>query len=266
MSFSPVIPTSGLAGWAFLTRTRARQEAGFANNPMLARDVTHFREKFPQIETAEALVSDRRLLRIALGAFGLQDEIDNRAFIRRVLEDGTTDRRALANRLTDKRYLAFATAFSHLTPQAGAPPAADLTDQIISKFQTREFEIAVGAQDQTLRMSLALQRELPQLLDQYASDDARWFGALGNPPLRAVLETALGLPREFGTLDLDDQVTRMRSAMQRQFGSSQIEGLATPEIMEKLTTRFLVMSQLRDTQTVMSGAATALTLLTSMRQ
>lgn len=266
MSFSPIIPAPGLTGWSFLTRTRARQEQSFAKTPTVARDVSHFRAKFAQVETAEALVSDRRLLRVALGAFGLQDDLDNRAFMRKLLEDGTTDRRALANRLADKRYLAFATAFAHLTPGSAKAPARDLTERIVTQYQSRAFEIAVGEQDQTMRLGLSLQRELPQLVEQYSSEDARWFGALGNPPLRAILETTLGLPREFGQLDLDDQVRRMRSAMQRRFGTSRIDELAHPETLAKLTTRFQVMSQLRESQSVMSGAATALTLLQTMRR
>lgn len=266
MSFSPIIPTTGLAGWAFLSRTRERQETSFVANAAMVRDTTYFREKINQVETAETLVNDRRLLRIALGAFGLQDDLDSRAFIRKLLEDGTSDRRALANRLTDKRYQSFANAFAHLAAESSVAPQPDLADSIIAQFQSREFEIAVGTQDEALRLGLALQRELPQLLTQYSSEGARWFGALANPPLRKILETTLGLPKEFGALDLDDQVTRMRSAMQRRFGTSEIANLATPEMMEKLTTRFLVMTQLRESQMIMSGAATALVLLENMRR
>ncbi len=266
MSFSPIIPAPGLAGWAFLSRTRERQESSFVATPTVARDTAHFRARFAQVETADALVADRRLLRVALGAFGLQDDLDNRAFIRRVLEDGTTERGALANRLSDKRYLAFATAFSHLARIPETAPARDLPDRVITQFQTREFEIAVGAQDDTLRLGLSLQRELPQLVSQYRNETARWYGALANPPLRQILETTLGLPREFGTLDLDDQVTRIRSAMQRRFGTDRIDALASPELLGKVTTRFLVMSQLRQSQGMLSGAATALTLLQNMRR
>jgi hypothetical protein len=57
-------------------------------------------------------VGDRRLLEVALGAFGLDDDIRNRFFIRKVLEEGTTSpSRRFANRLSDKRYLALAETF-----------------------------------------------------------------------------------------------------------------------------------------------------------
>lgn len=266
MSFTPIIPATGIAGWAFLNRTKERQEASFAATPGIDRAARYFQDKIAGIETADGLVSDRRLLRVALGAFGLQDDLDNRAFIRKVIEDGVSDRGALANRLSDKRYLAFATAFAHLSPMSDATRPQDLADRMVTQFKTRAFEVAVGEQDENMRLAMTLQRDLPGLVSQYGSDTARWFGVLGNPPLRKVLETALGLPKEFGALDVEEQAKRMRGAMQKRFGASEIEKLAAPEILEKLTQRFLVMSQLRETQSVMSGAATALMLLQNMRR
>lgn len=266
MSFTPLIPTSGLAGWAFLTRTKERQEASFAATPAIDRAARYFQDKIAGIDTADGLVSDRRLLRVALGAFGLQDDLDNRAFIRKVIEEGTSDRGALANRLSDKRYLAFATAFAHLSPTSDTTRPPDLADRMVTQFKTRAFEVAVGEQDETMRLAMTLQRDMPGLVSQFGSDSARWYGLLGNPPLRKILETSLGLPKEFGALDVDEQVKRMRGAMQKRFGASEIEKLATPQMLEKLTRRFLVMSQLRDSQTAMTGAATALMLLQNIRR
>lgn len=261
MTFQPILPQSGLAGWAFLTRTQSRQEASFNASPMLERDVAHFRKSLVGITTAQSLVENRRVLQVALGAFGLQDDIDNRAFIRRVIEDGTSERGALANRLSDKRYFAFAQAFGHLAKSDPAPKAQDLADRVTAAYRSREFEIAVGEQDQTMRFALALQRELPAVADNYATNSSRWFAVLGNPPLRETLQTSLGFPQEFGRLDIDAQVSRMQAAAQRKFGTADIEKLAEPENLERITRDFLVMSQLRDMTTSMSGSSIALTLL-----
>ena len=54
-----------------------------------------------RIASAEALVKDRRLLTVALGAFGLDGEIDKKFFIRKVLEGGTEASDSLANRPYD---------------------------------------------------------------------------------------------------------------------------------------------------------------------
>lgn len=265
MSFQPVVPLSGLGGWAFLNRTRARQEASFNAAPQLQRDVAYFEEKFQKISTGDQLVADRRLLRVTLGALGLQDDLDNRAFIRQIIEGGTDDRRALANRLADKRYFALASALGHLAKTDPTDLQPDLAERLTASYKGRAFEISVGEQDQTLRLALSLQRELPQLAENYSTQASRWFAALGNPPLRQLLETSLGLPKEFGLLDIDDQVTRMQSAMSKRFGTSDLLDMADPEKLKALTHRFLIMSQIREVQAEMSANNVALILLQNIR-
>ena len=98
MSFVPVLPVGGYGGWAILKRTKAAQLAAFAASPALRREADHARATLASVPSAEALVSDRRLLGVALGAFGLEADIDARAFVRKVLESPTSDPRALANR------------------------------------------------------------------------------------------------------------------------------------------------------------------------
>ncbi|ESW59285.1 MAG: hypothetical protein Q27BPR15_18375, partial [Rhodobacter sp. CACIA14H1] len=99
MMFTPVLPAFGTQGWTFLKRTEAAQQATFARQPEIRRDEAYFRDRIGAVRTAEALVSDRRLLRITLEAFGLEQDVDARAFIRKVLEGGTKQADALANRL-----------------------------------------------------------------------------------------------------------------------------------------------------------------------
>ena len=101
--FQPLVPTGGLAGWRFLQRTYDTQFEAFNQSVSLQRDTDYFRENIGQVTTAEALVSDRRLLSVALGAFGLQDDVDNRYFIRKVLEEGSVNEDALAVRFADRR-------------------------------------------------------------------------------------------------------------------------------------------------------------------
>ncbi len=112
MNFQPVLPIGGFAGWRYLQTTLATQQAQFAQSTTQAADRAYFRENIASVTSAEELVSDFRLLRVALGAYGLQDDLPNKAFIQQVLEQGTTDDGALANRLADKSYQALAEAFN----------------------------------------------------------------------------------------------------------------------------------------------------------
>lgn len=261
MSFSPVLPTGGLVGWKFLSRTRPAQEQAFSRSPLLQRDVEHFRKAFSQFRDATELTNDRRALRVVLGAFGLQDDLNSRAFIERVIADGVSERSALANRLSDRRYQVMAESLRHLSSAGAGPAPEGLADRIAANYQARSFEVALGNADPDMRLAASLQRDLPDLLTRHSSDRARWFGVLGNPPLRTVLETALGLPKEFGKLDIDQQVSRMQSAVKRRFGVDSVEQLTHKAPLEALTNRFLVLSQIREQQAQFSPARTALSLL-----
>jgi hypothetical protein len=112
MSFSPIVTGTGLNGWSFLQRTRDQQQAAFEQSPLIARDRARFTEKIQSIQTSEQLMDNRELLRVALGAFGLDEDINNRAFIQRVLDSDLSSSTSLANRLADKRYLALAQTFN----------------------------------------------------------------------------------------------------------------------------------------------------------
>ncbi|SFH15310.1 Protein of unknown function [Palleronia marisminoris] len=134
MSFAPIVVGSGLAGWSILTRTRETQQAAFDRSPVIAGDVAAFKEKISSIETSDQLLDDRRLLRVALGAFGLDSDINNRAFIKKVLDSDPADERSFANRLSDKRYLSLAQTFGFTGtegPQvSGSAVSGDLKERL----------------------------------------------------------------------------------------------------------------------------------------
>ena len=107
----------------------------------------NFREKIESIKTAEDLVADRELLSVALGAFGLDDDINNTFFIRKVLEDGTIDDDALANRLSDSRYADLSEAFGFGTPGFTRTSLSFFADEIVDRYEAQQFQQAVGDQD-----------------------------------------------------------------------------------------------------------------------
>lgn len=244
MSFQPVVPMGGMGGWRFLNRTLDAQQASFARNPQLQREVEHFRQTAAELDSPAALVDDRRALTVALGAFGLDEDINARAFILRVLEDGTEDRRALANRLADKRYLAFAEAFGFGGDDLPRTSEPGFAERITEAYSARRFEAAVGATDESMRLALAARRDLAALAARDGSDRAQWFQIMGAPPLRKLFETAFGLPASFGALDLDRQLDILRSRAQRHLGSSAVAQFRDPERIEALIERFVQRADL----------------------
>lgn len=261
--FQPVLISSGLVGWQFLQRTYDQQFEAFGQSVAFKRDTDHFAENIGNVKTAEDLVSDRQMLTVALGAFGLQDDINNRFFIEKMLSEGTTANDSLANRFTDSRYTDFSAAFGLGPNEIPQTNRTGFAEEIIAKFQANSFEIATGNQDQTLRTALYGERVLPDVVTGDGSEAQKWFSIMGQPPLRTLFETAFGLPSAFGQADIDFQLGVFKDRANRLFGVSDPSQFAEPETLDRLVTTFLARSQLDAGGNGTSSAAIALTLLQS---
>lgn len=261
MTYQPILPASGLVGWKFLERTFEAQSAAFQSSSVLARDTAYFAANIDKVDTAEDLVSDRRLLRVALGAFGLEDDLNSKFFIRKILQEGTIDPGALANKMSDSRYSALSKAFGF---DLGVPRTklSDFAGEIVGQYRARQFEVAVGEQDQTMRLALNAQRELPEIAASDDSENTRWYQIMGNSPLRSVMETALGLPDSFAQIDLDRQLEIFAEKAERQLGIESLSDLSEPETLNKLIERYLLRAEV-SSGTGSSPASIALTLLQS---
>lgn len=263
MTYSPVLPISGYAGWSFLKRTMDRQTTAFNAQPSIQRDDAYFREKIGGVTTAEQLVNDPRLLRVALGAFGLQGDVGNKFFIRKILEGGTLRPDALANKLTNKQYSKFAEAFGFGNFSTPNTKLSDFADKILAPYKTQQFAVAVGAQNDDMRLALNAETALPDLAKSSASPLAQWYTVLGNPPLRTVFERAFGLPVSFGAIDLDRQVETLQRRAMSSFGEGSVAQFKDPEKLDKLVRQFLVRSELEANATSLGSGQVALTLLQS---
>lgn len=248
-----------------MQRTYQAQLEAFSGSNVRQREGAYFLDKIKEVNTAEDLVSDRRLLSVALGAFGLEGDLNNTYFIRKILEDGTGSQDALANRLADKRYREFSAAFGLGPGEFSKTGLLSDMEEIVRKNQVAQFEISVGEQDDTMRTALYAQHELADLAQRDISDDAKWFNLMGLPPLRGMMETALGLPANFAQLDIDRQLDVFKDKLQGLTGSETIDQFTDPEVRDQLTTAYLARSQIAALGVGFSSAQTALTLLQNIR-
>lgn len=258
---TPIIPIGGYGGWRFLSASLETQLERFSKSPIAARDMDYFRREIGKVTNAEELVSDFRLLRVALGAFGLQDDLPNRAFIRKVLADGVVADGALANRLADKRYRAFSEAFGFGGPLPPRTGALGFANSILARFERQEFERAVGDQNPDLRLALTAARELPEIAARGLRDSTAWLTVMGNPPLRKLFETAFGLPNSIGTLDLDQQLTAFRTGAERRLGSPDFAQFTNPDRIEDLIRSFTLRAEASSGPSPTTRGFAALTLL-----
>ncbi|WP_134724592.1 DUF1217 domain-containing protein [Paracoccus luteus] len=260
MSFQPFVGTGGYAGWRLLNRTADQQKAMIARDPAVAQAGRHYRETIGTVQSAEQLVGDFRLLKTTLTAFGLENDLNSRFFIRKVLESDLDDPKSLVNRLSDKRYRALAEVFRFdgSTPKT---TTAGFADAIIARHVDAELERRVGTVDGNLRLAMNARRELPPLAASGSTDATKWYTILGSTPLRKVVEGAFNLGSSFAKLPLDRQLLELQGRSERLLGSASPGVLADPAKVEKLIQRFLLTAG--NVTPSQSSYSAALTLLTS---
>lgn len=259
--FTPILPISGLAGYRFLQRTLDKQQTAFNNSAELARDVQYFRDNIAKADTAEKLVADRRLLRVALGAFGLGDEINKQAFVRKALTDGTEERTALANKLVDPKYREFSAAFGFGNSSGAQVAAPGFAEDVISRYRVRAFEEAVGAVDTTMRLAMNFDRAIQPLAAKTIDPKTIVFQVLGDTALRTVIESALGLPDSFASIDVDKQAEVVTDKLKRLVGSDGIKALTDPAKRDTVLRTFFVREQIKQGPSASTPGFSALTLL-----
>ncbi|WGF87601.1 DUF1217 domain-containing protein [Marinivivus vitaminiproducens] len=256
VGFRALVPTGGLAGWRLLDRTLDSQLARAAASPAIARDVAYMEAHLPETTTAQDLVDDPRLLRIVATAFGLESEVPKKAFLRKVLESDLGDPSSFANRLTDRRYRTMAVALG-LSGASGEPSTADpaLLKQIGGDYVVTRFESDVGEQNEPLRLALHFRRTIGAIANAASADTSGWFAVMGQPPVREVLQTALGLPDGIGKLDIDRQKALYEAASRKLLGSPSVRALADPAKVDAVITRFVARAGLAEAAPAAGGVA-----------
>ncbi|WP_120009740.1 DUF1217 domain-containing protein [Teichococcus vastitatis] len=93
------------------------------------------------------------------------------------------------------------------TAATGGPKVASSTvvDAIVQKYTQARFEESLGETSETLRRAVYAKRTLPQTTS--------WYSVIADRNLAEVVQTVLGLPSSFGSLDVDQQKAALSKRM-----------------------------------------------------
>jgi hypothetical protein len=239
-----------------ITQNMDRSLLRTASQPELAREADFFRAKIASIDTIDEFVSSPRLFNFAMKAFGLEDMTYAKAFIKKALSEGLSNRNSLANRLVDPRVRDFVRAFNFPEKTEATTKSSTRMEEVISLFVRQALEQSAGVTNPSLRLALYFQRKAPQV--RTAMD------ILADRAMSQVVKGALALPEGFERQDIDRQA---RAIAQR----LDIASLKDANAVNKLIERFLVRAAATDTNSTSSnpalqliGARSSLASLTSL--
>lgn len=179
----------------------------------------------------------------------------------RVLQSDPDDPNALVNLEPDPRYAALQSALNFQPVETGHSYPDGFSDAIAQRYVDRQFEVQVGAQDESMRIALSFERDLEDVVSASSSVNSGWYSVMASGPLRAVFENVLGLPSGFGSLDVDQQLTIFKDRAETRYGTFDLAALNTAETREQIRNDYLLQSDVGLQATSASSASLVLALL-----
>ena len=191
-NFTALVPATGLAGLNIIKSNRDTQEALLRTSSFVKREAEYFQENISTINSAEELVDNSRLLRVALEAYGLGDEFGKKAYIRQVLESDLTDPSSMANRVADPRWQDFAKAF--IKSEVSVPEP--LSSGFGAKISTQAYRLELGKymNDDNITAIDAKAEKFRELMKNITSTDQLF--TLANKDALKFIKEAFGLTED----------------------------------------------------------------------
>jgi len=206
-----------------ITADMERSLERIGNMPQTGRETQYYRENIEKIRTIDDFIADKRIYDYALTAFGLDDMRYAKAFIRKVLEEGTDNPDSLANRLADKRYREFATAFNFARHGEVTTTFGRVREDTVQRYLRETLEIDAGRQNEGVRLALYFARKAEKI------DSA--MDILADRALLKVVQVATGISPLTSAANIDRQAELIASRLD-------ISDLKDPKKLDQFLTRF----------------------------
>jgi len=221
----------------------ARYQKLEASQPAVQTATDYYQANIGKVSTVEQFLANYRLLSYALQAYGLGDQVDNAALIKQVLEEGTSDPKALANTLPNAAWKAFADAFNFQASGTAAPSSASSIATTTSDYTEQQLEADQGASDAGVQLALYFKRVAPTVTSVY--------GILADKNLLEVVQTIFNLPPASGSAQIDQEAAAIQKLVP-------LSDLQDPTKLDSLITRFTANYDLKYGPT--SGTGDSLTV------
>ena len=109
--------------------------------PTVDRDTKYYLANITKVKSIDDFVNNDRLFKYAMKAYGLEDMAYAKAFMVKALKEGVTNPSSFANKLTDKRYAQFVSAFNFAANGADAT-IYNKAQQLVTKNYAIQAQIA----------------------------------------------------------------------------------------------------------------------------
>jgi hypothetical protein len=215
--------TSTTSTYLSIENNLSRYQKLEAQQTSVKTATAYYEANIGSVTSASQLVSNYRLLSYALQAYGLGDQINNKALIQKVLAQGASSPSALANTLPNPNWKAFAEAFNFSATGSSAPSSSASQATTVANYDEEQLESSQGASDPGVQLALYFQRVAPTVTNAY--------GILADKNLLEVVQTIFNLPPTSNASEIDKEATEIGKLVP-------LSELKDPAKLKTLTERF----------------------------
>jgi hypothetical protein len=193
--------------------------------PAVQQAIKQFTQAVNSATTVTQLLSNPSVMNVLLTANGMSDQIGYTALATKALTSNLSDPNSLANQLTDTRWKTLAQSYNLAADGLKAIQNPTAIASIAAAYTKATWETSEDSVTPGLSNALAFKAEASTItsVDQI----------LGDPTLRTVVTTALGIPEQIAFQDLGAQ----ENAITSQLNISQFQD---PKFVESFVQRYLI--------------------------
>lgn len=176
-----------------------------ADEPAVKRAIDAFTAGVASAKNVQQLLSNPSVMQVLLTANGLADQIPYSALARKALESDPDDPASLVNTLTDTRWKSAAQTYDFATKGLSIIQNPQVINTIANAYAEVTWRRSLDATTPGLSNALAFRTEASTItsVDQI----------LGDPVMRTVVTTALGIPVEIAFQPLEAQEKAITSRL-----------------------------------------------------
>lgn len=234
---------STITAYQLVAKNLTRSLANTAKQPDIARESQYYLSKIGQIKTIDDFLADRRVFAFAMKAFGLDDMVNAKAYMKKVLTEGTDSQTAFANKLSDPRFKEFATAFNFARYGKDTTVFDRTRQAVVDKYVRNALEDQVGETSAGAKLALYFQRKAPDIKSAYQ--------IMADKELLNIALTTIGLDSSAAQMPLD----KLASVISEKID---VTKLSDPTYVQNLMTRFGSLYDIQNN----TATSPALTILT----
>ncbi len=225
---------SSLVTYQKYVRDGTKLEQKFETSANVQKDVDYFNKAVAKLKSVDDVFKDTRLVTFLAKALNLAGEEQYPGKMRRILTEKVDDKNAVMHRLSDKRYAQAAETLRLGESGLSRLNLAGTQTDLINAYKKAKFEDSIGEENLAVRQA--------RYFEKYAGNSTDAYGILGDPILREVVTSTLGLPLQIAIQPVETQARAITDRVD-------VKKFSDPKYRETFIKRFLNQNDMNNTET-----------------